>query len=98
MHTLHARVCSRVCEQLASLLGVGSTKALLRCDFSRFMAQPFMQLHERWMKVRVRARAWVLACVRACVRACVCACVSLCVCEEEEVCAHSSCMWLRQQQ
>jgi hypothetical protein len=40
-----------VTSKLAELLG-SSAKGLLRTDFSRLMAQPFMQLHSKWMKVR----------------------------------------------
>jgi hypothetical protein len=27
-------------------------KSLFKVEFTRFMAQPFMQLHSKWMKVR----------------------------------------------
>jgi transcriptional regulator with PAS, ATPase and Fis domain len=40
-----------VTSKLAELLG-SSAKGLLRTDFSRLMAQPFMQMHSKWMKVR----------------------------------------------
>ncbi|WIA17635.1 hypothetical protein OEZ85_014441 [Tetradesmus obliquus] len=42
------RICY-VTSALAALLG-SSPKALLRTDFARLMAQPFMQLHAKWMK------------------------------------------------
>jgi hypothetical protein len=38
--------------QLANLLGVQHPKSLFKVEFTRFMAQPFMQLHSKWMKVR----------------------------------------------
>jgi hypothetical protein len=41
-----------VTSKLAELLG-STPKALLRTDFARLMAQPFMQLHSKWMKVWV---------------------------------------------
>jgi hypothetical protein len=46
--------------QLATLLGVSHPKALIRTEFTCFMAQPFMQLHARWMKVGGRGSglAW----------------------------------------
>jgi hypothetical protein len=37
--------------QLANLLGVQHPKSLIKVEFTRFMAQPFMQLHSKWMKV-----------------------------------------------
>ncbi|WIA37851.1 hypothetical protein OEZ86_014704 [Tetradesmus obliquus] len=42
------RICY-VTSALAALLG-SSPKALLRTDFARLMAQPFMQLHAKWLK------------------------------------------------
>eukprot|EP00882_Tetradesmus_deserticola_P012829 GHRQ01013596.1.p1 GENE.GHRQ01013596.1~~GHRQ01013596.1.p1 ORF type:complete len:183 (+),score=76.59 GHRQ01013596.1:521-1069(+) len=41
-------------SKLAELLG-SSPKGLLRTDFSRLMAQPFSQLHSKWMKARAAA-------------------------------------------
>lgn len=38
-------------RQFANLLGVPNPKALIKTDFTRFMAQPFMQLHAKWMRV-----------------------------------------------
>lgn len=40
-----------ITTKLAALLGAPSSRELLRTDFSRFMAQPFSQLHSKWMKV-----------------------------------------------
>jgi hypothetical protein len=37
--------------QLANLLGFEHTKDLMKTEFTRFMAQPFMQLHGTWMRV-----------------------------------------------
>jgi nitrogen-specific signal transduction histidine kinase len=54
-----------VTSKLAELLG-STAKGLLRTDFSRLMAQPFMQLHSKWMKVR---RSW-----HVCVCCCCCCC------------------------
>lgn len=39
--------------QLANLLDYEHPKQLLKTDFTRFLAQPFMQLHYRWMRVSV---------------------------------------------
>jgi hypothetical protein len=57
-----------VTSKLAELLG-SNAKALLRTDFSRLMAQPFMQLHSKWMKVREGGGCFFYAC------ACVCVCL-----------------------
>jgi hypothetical protein len=42
-----------VSTQLANLLGYEQPKQLVKTEFTKFMAQPFMQLHGRWMKVGV---------------------------------------------
>jgi hypothetical protein len=38
-------------SHLADLLGT-TPKAMVKQEFCKFMAQPFQQLHTRWMKVR----------------------------------------------
>lgn len=37
--------------QLANLLGYQHTAYLVKTNFTRYMAQPFMQLHAKWMQV-----------------------------------------------
>lgn len=54
-------------SKLAALLGY-DPREIEGLDFSRLMAQPFAQLHGRWMDVSVHA------CV------CLCVCVYTCVC------------------
>jgi PAS domain-containing protein len=52
-HLLVADVKGRIqyiTSELADMLG-GTPKSLLRTEFSRFIAQPFTQLHSKWMKV-----------------------------------------------
>lgn len=38
-------------HQFANLLGFPHPKSLIKTEFTRFMAQPFMQLHSKWMRV-----------------------------------------------
>lgn len=47
-------------SHLADLLGT-TPKAMVKQEFCKFMAQPFQQLHTRWMKVR--CLGWT--CIRA---------------------------------
>ena len=47
--------------QLSSLLGCPSAKAMIKQDFTRYMAQPFMQLHAKWMRVSEAPHAIALA-------------------------------------
>lgn len=52
MVTDHKGRIMYITSKLAAVLG-STPKGMLRTEFSKQMAQPFMQLHSKWMKVCV---------------------------------------------
>jgi hypothetical protein len=65
-------VCGACTLQLANLLGYEHPKQLIKTDFTRFLAQPFMQLHARWMRVSgvQSGSSWTTTLSKNCSRCC----------------------------